>query len=268
MYLTATYPIQFPEVTDTIKRYFNDVYDHDYITQNKEEMVKSFIRSFPEWFNKGKFKVKGLKNFPYVYITNGITEAIHVTMLEHGLRPVVADKEYKSYLAHARIYAESGNTLRKRTPFLSLPFYDTAEEHPTTQTILKGPAFIDLAWAGNCGLQGTYDLSNVSYASFSFSKMFGIQYHRIGILYSKTPIKHFEMYKDVSYNNLVGLGMINQLTGFKPDYFYDKYRHVADSFCTKLDLQPTKSLWMGRSKKDTKVPLFYEWLEWKNENGK
>ena len=76
------------------------------------------------------------------------------------------------------------------------------------------------------------------------------------------------MYKDVSYNNLVGLGMINQLTGFKPDYFYDKYRHVADSFCTKLDLQPTKSLWMGRSKKDTKVPLFYEWLEWKNENGK
>ena len=104
------------------------------------------------------------------------------------------DKEYKSYLAHARIYAESGNTLRNRTPFLSLPFYDTAEEHPTTQTILKGPAFIDLAWAGNCGLQGTYDLSNVSYASFSFSKMFGIQYHRIGILYSKTPIKHFEMY--------------------------------------------------------------------------
>ena len=34
------------------------------------------------------------KRLKYVYITNGITEAIHTTMIEHSLRPIVQKNEY------------------------------------------------------------------------------------------------------------------------------------------------------------------------------
>ena len=39
-------------------------------------------------------KFIGLKDFKYVYITNGITKAIHTTMIEHSLRPIVQKNEY------------------------------------------------------------------------------------------------------------------------------------------------------------------------------
>ena len=133
-------------------------------------------------------KFKGLKDFGYVYITNGVSEAITVCMLEHNLRPIVNKDDYPGYMCQAIAFKDSLITLRNRTKFLSLPYYNTADEHPDTIETLQEKSFIDLAWAGGSGLQKTYDVGKTEYVSFSFSKMFGIQYHRIGILFSKKPI--------------------------------------------------------------------------------
>ena len=162
--------------------------------------------------------------------------------------------------------AKSNIGLRNRTNYLSLPFYNTANEHEKTDDLLKQEnTFVDLAWAGGSGLKKTYDLSKVSYASFSFSKMFGIQYHRVGISFSKKPIRTLEMYKKEAYVNLAGIGLVNQLMSFSPSYFYDKYREIADTICDKLDIETTPSLWFGL-KHNKKVPLLNEWIRI-NANG-
>ena len=120
--------------------------------------------------------------------------------------------------------------------------------------------FVDLAWAGGSGLKKTYDLSKVGYVAFSFSKMYGIQFHRVGILFSKKPIKTLEMFKTEAYVNLAGVDLVNQLMSFSPSYFYDKYRGKADEICKRLNLDTTPSLWFGR-KDNKKVPLLDEWLK-------
>ena len=260
MYLTPSYTIQFPEVKRVVGHYFTKLYDHDSLIRDRHDIQDRFIENFVPWLNKGHIKFKGLKDFKHVYITNGVSDFIYTSMLEHSLRPIVIKDDYPAYVEHAKILAKSNIGLRNRTNYLSLPFYNTANEHEKTDDLLKQEnTFVDLAWAGGSGLKKTYDLSKVSYASFSFSKMFGIQYHRVGISFSKKPIRTLEMYKKEAYVNLAGIGLVNQLMSFSPSYFYDKYREVANTICDKLDIETTPSLWFGL-KHNKKVPLLDEWI--------
>ncbi|MDB4335690.1 hypothetical protein OAA03_00355 [bacterium] len=260
MYLTPSYTIQFPEIKKVIGNYYSKIYDHDSLIKDRHNIQDRFIENFISWFNKGHFKVKGLRDFKHVYITNGVSEAINMAMTEHSLRPEVVTDDYPGYIAQYLMLRKAGIALTNRIPFISLPFYDTADEHPQTETILEENAFVDLAWAGGSGLKKTYDLSKVGYVAFSFSKMFGIQYHRVGILFSKKPINTLEMFKKEAYVNLAGVDLINQLMSFSPSYFYDKYRCQADEICKRLNLETTPSLWFGR-KNNKKVPLLDEWLK-------
>ena len=93
-----------------------------------------------------------------MYVTNGITEAIHTTIIEHGLRPMTQKGEYPGYFAHAKVFRENGLVLRNRIKVLSLPFYNSGLEHPTTTETLEN-SFIDCAWAGGSGIKKTYDVS-------------------------------------------------------------------------------------------------------------
>ena len=265
MYLTPSYTIQFSEVKRVIAHYYDKIYDHDSLIKNRYDIQDRFIENFVPWLNKGHIKFKGLKDFKYVYITNGISEAITISMLEHGLRPITYDNEYPGYFAQAKEFAKSRIVLRNKTTFLSLPFYDTADEHMITDKALQEESFIDLAWAGGSGLKKTFDLGKVGYVAFSFSKMYGIQYHRVGILFSKKPLNTFEMYKKEAYVNLAGIDLVNQLMSFSPSYFYDKYRGQADEICEKLDYDKTLSLWFGR-KDNKKMPLLDEWMKYENRN--
>ena len=265
MYLTASYPIQFPEVKRVIGHYFTKIYDHNDLIEDRLGVQERFIENFVPWLNKGHIKFKGLKDFKHVYITNGNTEAITVCILEHSLRPIIQEGEYPGFMAQAKEYIKGKLYLRNRTKFLSLPFYNTGEEHETTSETLNEYSFVDLAWAGGSGIKKTYDLSKVGYVAFSFSKMFGIQYHRVGILFSKKPIETFEIYKKEAYVNLTGVDMVNQLMSFSPSYFYDKYRYIADEICDNLGYEKTLSLWFGK-KNNKKIPLFEEWLKHENRN--
>ena len=260
MYVNPTWTIQFPEVKAIIQQYYSRLYDHNNLIKNRHDIQEKFIENFISWFNKGHFKVKGLKDFKHVYITTGVSESINMAITEHRLRPEVVSDDYPGYIAQYLMIRKAGIRCTNNTPFISLPFYDTADEHPQTQSLLEQNTFVDLAWAGGSGLKKTYDLSKVGYVAFSFSKMYGIQFHRVGILFSKKPIKTLEMFKSEAYVNLAGVDLVNQLMSFSPSYFYDKYRGKADEICKRLNLDTTPSLWFGR-KDNKKVPLLNEWLK-------
>ena len=101
-------PVQLPEVTELVREYFKTHYNHNYICRHKKKLVENFIEDFIPWLNSGHLKFKGLKDFKHVYVTNGITEAIHTTMIEHGLRPMTQKGEYPGYFAHAKVFRENG----------------------------------------------------------------------------------------------------------------------------------------------------------------
>ena len=63
MYLTPSYTIQFPEIKRVIGHYYSKIYDHDNLIKDKHGVQDRFIENFISWFNKGHFKVKGLRDF-------------------------------------------------------------------------------------------------------------------------------------------------------------------------------------------------------------
>ena len=137
MYLTPSYTIQFPEIKRVIGHYYSKIYDHDSLIKDKHGVQDRFIENFISWFNKGHFKVKGLRDFKHVYITNGVSEAISMAITEHRLRPEVVSDDYPGYIAQYIMLTKAGIMNKNRTPFISLPFYDTADEHPQTKNLLK-----------------------------------------------------------------------------------------------------------------------------------
>ena len=148
-----------------------------------------------------------------------------------------------------------------------MPFCRTGDVHPDTCHILEKPSLVDLAWAGNSGVEDTFDLSKVKYVAFSFSKCFGVQYHRIGIAYSKTPIKTLGLEADYTYVNMVGVELMNHLMSISPCYLYDKYKDITNKLCVDNGIEPTKHLWIG-IKDGQRHPLFNHWMKYLNENGK
>ena len=260
-------PVQLPEVTDLIREYFKSHYNHNYICRHKKQLVDEFIEDFIPWLNQGHLKFKGLKDFRNVYITNGVTEFIQIVMPDHSLRPVTHhEKEYSAYNAHASAYIRSGVKLKNKVDVISLPFCRTADIHPKTCEILEKPSLVDLAWAGNSGIKETFDLSKVDYATFSFSKCFGVHYHRIGISFSKRPIETLDLEKGFDYVNVVSMELMKYIMKkMSPSFLYDKYKDIAHKICVDNNLEPTKSLWMGLKDGD-RMPLIEYWMKYLNEN--
>ena len=261
-----TLPVQLPEVQDKIKDYFANHYNHNDLTVNKKEICDDFKQKFIPWLNQGHIKFKGLEKFPYVYIINGVSEFIHNVLPEHSLRPVCVEKEYKAYAGYAKLFMKTGIRLKNKIDVISLPFCRTGDIHPETCNILEKPSLVDLAWAGNSGVKETFDLSKVAYTAFSFSKCFGVQYHRIGIVYSKTPIYTFELEADYTYVNMVGVDLMRYLMmSITPNQLYDKYKHITDKLCKDNGVEPTKHLWIGLKNGDRHSILEY-CMKWINEN--
>ena len=260
-----TLPVQLPEVEDKIKDYFANHYNHNDLTINKKIICDDFKAKFIPWLNQGHIKFKGLEKFPYVYIINGVSEFIPKVLAEHKIRPMCVEGEYIAYPAHARALVKSGVKLDNKTDIISLPFCRTGNIHPETCKILEKPSLVDLAWAGNSGIKETFDLSKVKYATFSFSKCFGVQYHRIGIAYSKVPIQTLELEAGFTYVNVVGVDLMRHLMSIPPHYLYDKYKHIADKLCKDNEVEPTKHLWIG-FKDGKRHSLLKYWMNYLNDN--
>lgn len=254
-YVTGSYSLQMPEITSVIKSHAKN-YDHNKLVANRFDLIDQFKLDFLNWVNTGNLTFTGFDQFPYVYITNGISEFIQEVIPEHGIRPISQDQEYPGYMYKAQICLKNNIKLPNKIPVISLPFYATADIHEKTCEILEQDSIIDLAWASNYKERKEFDLSKAKYLAFSFSKTFGIQYHRIGICFSKEPIWSLEVYHKNNYVNLVAVDLVQELMkNFSSNYLYDKYNAEFENICEKNDLEPTNSLWFG-TRQGKKVPLF------------
>jgi hypothetical protein len=255
-YNKFSYSLQMPEIAKSIKDYVSNSYDHNWLIKNRFSLVDEFKQEFLEWFSKNPLKFHGLEQFPYFYITNGITEFVQEAIPEHKLRPVSQPDEYPGYHYKAQICIQNGIKLDHKIPVISLPFYSNAEIHPKTNEIISQDSIVDLAWSSNYGKEGSFDLSNSKYVVYSFSKTFGMQYHRIGVCFSKQQIWSMEVYHKNFYVNLAALSIVkNLMKKFEPNYLYDKYRVDFEKICYANNLEPSNSLWFGL-KDGVKVPLF------------
>jgi hypothetical protein len=262
-YLSGSYAYQFPLVSAHVKRYYQEHYDHNRLIVDREKIVEQFRNRTVRHLSRNQFRVTGLENFPHFYITNGISQFIDTAIPLLKLRPESLEGEYPGYSYVARTAVRSGIPLTESIRVVSAPFYPTGDIHKETDSVIADGGIVDLAWAANYNAEHTLDVSNAQFVAYSYSKTFGIQYHRIGVVFAKQRIPGFELYQPNHYFNLAAVDLVDYLLDAIPENYLDYlYRPVYNQIVEEKELTPTPSLWFARTKSGDKYPLFSDYKQW------
>jgi|TARA_Y100000310_G_scaffold316419_1_gene368103 hypothetical protein len=235
--------------TVTIK----DTEDYNIITEQFKEKMHNWVH------NHKLISFTGLDAFPDRDICLGVTHQIDELHMMYNKKIVIFDGDYPY---HTRLFPStpirtvdtltSGDVLIIATPFT---FYDN-DVHPDMPAILERclqlniPIHIDAAWYPCCrNINFNVDHPAIKTITFSLSKAFGMNVHRIGLRYSRKrengPIKLMNDFRFISIAEVwIGLEFMQH---FGTDFWWRKYEKHYDTIIEKCNLTYSKAIHTARS---------------------
>lgn len=256
-------PYIFPELEKTISSEIElPTWDTRY------EILNDFRSECTTWLQSGnKTKIRGLDRFKYAYIIHGASQYIS-DMCKFEKRTLeLQTNEYTAYHKMIELYNMSsktyssfndmGNDPNKLT-ILSYPRSLNGASCKDVERLLtrsKSKITLDSVFLGTNLFNIDFDfnkLNNVETFLYSFSKGFGLSYHRIGIMYTDLYIPEYDLYHVHAYKNLYGCQVARKvMKTFGIDYFTDKYQHVQQRACELLNVGVSDCLYLGLDRETT-----------------
>ena len=260
----AVYGLVLPETRAMVARLWaerpNELYETPY--EDRQDLAHVvFLDAWQAWVGSD---VRGLREFPHRYVTNGSSEAIRETVwnLAHDAAARRVDAalhvfagEYEGYAAYARAagipvvtHDRDASATVEYAPrtlhrwYVSQPsavdgnawtdfagFLETTARHGIEVAV-------DLAYVGATPRLPSTDLSspNVRYVFFSLSKIFGVFYHRVGGVLSRTPMLGLEgnkWFKNI-FSLYLGTSLIRETAS--PTELPIRYQSVQAEACRLL----------------------------------
>lgn len=230
------------------------------------EMIHEFKRRFDLWIKSTQMnRVFGLEDFPHRQVTLAVTHSLDSFYLQHrnrrfrllrGEYPYSFDVFTKCNFEWCWI--EDDELRSSDVVIMSVPFSAYGDVHPRTEEILSEadrlgiPVLVDVAFWGTC-----YDIElNLNHpciqtVAFSLSKAFSFGGLRIGMEYTRSPSVPIQVTNQWNYVNKLGLFIGNViLDHFSADHIPQKYKTTQKMVCQKLNLQPTKVVFLAIGKEE------------------
>jgi len=226
-----------------------------------------FLKQIRSWLAVDPYvSIAGLEDFPFVYITNGISNAIE-TLIYEERHLVIHEDEYPFYrfvrpdstIVTNFAERECANNL----VVLSNPFSRNGNiDHALYQSAVNTGAsiWLDCAYMGSIA-EGKIKLADsVETVCFSFSKGFSLQYNRIGVMFSKKQNPILEIYKEFAYVNSTAANIaLSIMNTFGVSDIARLFKPHQVKICKNLGISPADCVWLGESSAGEKVSL-YEYL--------
>ncbi len=228
--------------------------------------VKDFLQEYKEWTQKGH-DIDGFDKFCYLSYANGTTEVFdkfYFRHLKRRLRFFKGEYYYHSIVAREWFrnrfaYIEEDNIKDNDVVVISIPFSDTGNLHYYYDWLMKEcckknvPVLLDMAYINitkNFKLSLDYDC--IETIGTSLSKVFPVQYHRIGMrLNRKFKDDPLDAYTQLNYVNRTSVNMgCHLINNFSNTYTYDKYVKKQKKICLELDVEPSDCVIFGIDKKN------------------
>ena len=236
-----------------------------FIPENAEKIKNEFFKTYTNWMFK-PHKIKGFEKYNNACFTNGTKESFLYFYLKYLpiKRLRLAKGEYffhqmmkgihKNYVQFA--WLEDEPIKRGDFILISAPFSDTGnlpkdlDEILTNCDELNVPVMLDLAYinlAKDLNFSLEYDC--IEYITSSLSKVFPLEFHRVGIRLQK-EVSDDQLYVvNEPYNNYINIFSaklgLEMMKKFPPDYIFNKYRNKQLEFCAKLNLQVSDCVIFG-----------------------
>jgi hypothetical protein len=260
----AVYGLVLPETRAMVRRLWEEhpelLYEHAYFdTQDAAHLV--FLDEWRRWVSPA---VIGLGDFASQYVTNGSSEAIRETVWDLARAARASNRrpqmhvfagEYEGYAAYARAAGVAVAT-HPRHEWTNVDYGPDALHrwYISQPSAIDGnswrefPAFladtqrhgievaVDLAYVGATPTPPSLDLSapNVTCVLFSLSKVFGVFYHRVGGVLTRSPLLGLEgnkWFKNI-FSLYLGTSLIRETPS--PATLPTKYRGVQIEACRIL----------------------------------
>ena len=261
---SAVYGLVLPETRAMTRRLWAEQPDILFEWAYEDSQDQAHLTFLDAWQGWVSPQVSGLSGFRHRYVTNGSSEGIRESIWSlasagrastGGPYLHVFAGEYEGYAAYARaagitVVTHDRNAWRdvEHDPagahrwYVSQPsaidgnvwldfsrFMRTMEERDVEVAV-------DLAYVGATDRQLSIDLSrpNVPYVFFSLSKIFGVFYHRIGGVLSRSPMLGLEgnkWFKNM-FSLYLGTSLLRETAS--PSTLPARYRHVQREACRTL----------------------------------
>jgi len=261
---TAVYGLVLPETRAMVARLWaerpNELYETPY--EDRQDLAHVvFLDAWQSWVGSD---VHGLRELAHRYVTNGSSEAIRESVwgLAHdaaasGQAPAihVFAGEYEGYAAYARAagipvvaHDRDASTDVHYAPQTLHRWYVSQPSAIDGNACADFPDFleatrragvevaVDLAYVGATPQLPRIDLAspNVRFVFFSLSKIFGVFYHRVGGVLSRSPMLGLEgnkWFKNI-FSLYLGTSLIRETAG--PTVLPARYEPVQAEACRLL----------------------------------
>lgn len=233
---------------------------------HQECEVKDFLEEYKEWMQKGH-NINGLDKFTHLSYANGTTEVFdkfYLRHLEKRLRFFKGEYYYHSIAAREWFrdrfaFIEDDVIKNDDVVVISIPFSDTGNLHFYYDWLMKEcceknvPVLIDMAYINltkNFELSLDYDC--IETVATSLSKVFPVQYYRIGMRLNKEfRDDTLDAYTDQNYVNQTSVNMgCHLINNFSNTHTYNKYINKQKKICWELDVEPSDCVIFGIDKKN------------------
>lgn len=226
------------------------------------DIQEKYISTVKSWFtSSSRTYVRGLEKFPFVYVTSGTLQLLHDLSTFVNEKITFREDDFPGYhlirtpytCFHKKGRPDKENYLLCSHPFnggvIDLDIMNDIDAHP--RVILDGAFFGTID-----GLK--IDLNdNIQIFTYSFSKMFGLQYYRIGIVFSKIPSLPYEVHKKYAYQNAYAQSLMTHLLSkYMPHDIIDLVYPIQQRICQQHGLVPSECIWSAYTKKGEKISLF------------
>lgn len=208
-------------------------------------------RNLARKFSSSAFK--NLDEFPYIYFTSGVTEAIN--FLVPRQETTVIEGEYRYVRAIETVSLKSSNMYYYSYPFSgSGNFFDLKEIESNKSVIL------------DCSYIFASDMSNdkilppnISYVMFGVSKSHNLHDLRLGWFFSKKRFLtlHTLQY-EYGYASSLILPTLEKISLEKPNYLYNKYKSEFSELYLKNGLIEGNTNLFGLSSNKIQRIMYYE----------
>ena len=228
--------------------------------------VTKFLEKYKKWMQKGH-NIEGLNNFKHLSYANGTTEVFDKFYIKHTQRRLRFFKgEYYYHNIAARewfrnrfAYIEEDNIKNNDVVVVSVPFSDTGNLHKHYDKLMKKcceknvPVLIDMAYINlTKNFNVCINYSCIETIATSLSKVFPVQYHRVGMRLNKEfrddPL---DAYTQLNYVNQTSINLgYHLISNFNNTYTYNKYVKKQKKICQELGVKPSKCVIFGIDKKN------------------
>jgi histidinol-phosphate/aromatic aminotransferase/cobyric acid decarboxylase-like protein len=258
----TVYSWHYPEVAELVAHapMMNGTihYRNQILSENLDPGLDDYHLPFVEAFKRyGREQgVIGWDNFPYVYPTNGSSEALFHLLANYvrgGVQPIQVEGDYQGYVEYSKAlgggmpsytFRELRHHRDDSVLFLSNPSARDGNRLSPVEyasAVRDHRTVLDLAYLGMTDPLDI-DISGAEAVVCSMSKPFGMYYYRVGLCFSQFPIPSLEANR--WFKNVISISTAQYvLEHIRMAEVRERYRSWQEKACQLYQLEPS-DVWL------------------------